>query len=281
MSATAQDSTNMPVVPPPPISRRPRPRRRRWSLIVALATNAPATSKKAFQEEGRRAQDRFTTETTVSLVPGPAEVGVSHLNVRGQAGMKGEVISHLTKGEPVERAEPDSRWTSTRPMSLRSGPKISLPATGSGVWVRTQFIDGSTEDGVAEEIESARAGPGENYSVLGVIEHGAVVTETEVKGDWTKIEVPTNAHAFVAAMYLKQEASGTMPTNSFAFERRWLSRRRRHRVAVISASADQHHARRGNGSSSRSSDRNAGCRSGAATVELNIRRRRWCSRRTS
>ncbi len=58
-----------------------------------------------------------------------------------------------------------------------------------------------------------RAGPGENLSVLGVIEHGTVVTETEVKGDWTKIEVPTNAYAFVAAMYLKQEASGTMPTN--------------------------------------------------------------------
>ncbi len=143
MSATAQDSTNMPVVPPPANLQATTSAAAPMVADVAPATNAPATSKKHSKKKAAEHKIAFT-ETTVSLVPGPAEVGVSHLNVRGQAGMKGEVISHLTKGEPVNvlsqitldkhKADEPSQWA-----------KISLPATGSGVWVRTQFIFGSTK----------------------------------------------------------------------------------------------------------------------------------------
>ena len=209
MSATAQDSTNMPVVPPPANLQATPSTATPAVAEPAPVSHAPAPAKK--KSKPKVAAKPTFTETTVSLVPGPAEVGVAHLNVRGQAGLKGEVISHLSKGETVNvlsqitldkhKADEPSQWA-----------KISLPTTGSGVWVRTQFIEGSTK-AVSPKKLNLRAGPGENYSVLGVIEHGAVVTETEVKGDWTKIEVPTNAYAFVAAMYLKQEASGTMPTN--------------------------------------------------------------------
>ena len=59
-----------------------------------------------------------------------------------------------------------------------------------------------------------RGGPGENYSVLGRMERGTPVKELETKGEWTKIEAPTNAYAFVAAQYLKQEAPGTAPIAS-------------------------------------------------------------------
>jgi hypothetical protein len=41
--------------------------------------------------------------------------------------------------------------------------------------------------------------------VLGSIERGTPVSELGTKGDWIKIEPPTNSYAFVAAMYLKQE----------------------------------------------------------------------------
>jgi len=51
-----------------------------------------------------------------------------------------------------------------------------------------------------------RGGPGENFSVLGILEKGAIITEVVSKGDWTQIEAPTNAFAFVTASYLKQEA---------------------------------------------------------------------------
>jgi hypothetical protein len=50
--------------------------------------------------------------------------------------------------------------------------------------------------------------------VLGTIERGTMVNEITTKGDWTQIDPPTNAYAFVAAIYLKQEASGTSVTNA-------------------------------------------------------------------
>jgi hypothetical protein len=49
--------------------------------------------------------------------------------------------------------------------------------------------------------------------VLGVVEKGTVISEVGAKGDWTKIEAPANAYAFIAAMYLKQEATGNVPVN--------------------------------------------------------------------
>ena len=73
------------------------------------------------------------------------------------------------------------------------------------VWVNGKFIDASSKVVSAKKL-NLRAGPGENFSVVGIIEKGAPVSELEIKGDWKKIEAPTNAYAFVAAMYLKQEA---------------------------------------------------------------------------
>jgi uncharacterized protein YgiM (DUF1202 family) len=56
-----------------------------------------------------------------------------------------------------------------------------------------------------------RGGPGENYSVLGVLERGTAVNEITTKGDWMQIDPPGNSYAFVAAMYLKQEAPAPAP----------------------------------------------------------------------
>jgi len=82
--------------------------------------------------------------------------------------------------------------------------KISLPS-GLKVWVNSKFVDATNKVVSAKKL-NLRAGPGENYSVLGVLEKGAPISEVAAKGDWTQIETPTNAFAFVAAIYLKQES---------------------------------------------------------------------------
>jgi uncharacterized protein YgiM (DUF1202 family) len=135
---------------------------------------------------------------------------VSNVNVRGQAGLKGEVISHVQKGESVtvlgqinldkHKGEEPAQWA-----------KIALPASTT-VWVRTSFIDATNKTVLPKKL-NLRAGPSEDYSVLGTVERGTVVNEIVSKGEWTKIDAPTNSYAFVAAMYLKQEASGTLPVN--------------------------------------------------------------------
>ncbi len=89
--------------------------------------------------------------------------------------------------------------------------KIALPFSTS-VWVNNSFINGTTKMVVPKRL-NLRAGSGENFSILGVIEQGTLVNEITKRGAWTQIEPPTNAYAFVAAMYLKQEASGNLAAN--------------------------------------------------------------------
>jgi uncharacterized protein YgiM (DUF1202 family) len=198
-SAIAQNNTNaLPPIPAPIVSP---------TAETAPAPAAPATVKHKKHAALKRAA---LDEPTVTLVPGAAEVAVANLNVRGQAGLKGEVVAHLNKGDAVTVlsqinldkhavGEP-AQWA-----------KIALP-TNTHVWVNTKFIDADSKTVSARKL-NLRAGPGENYSILGVIERGTTVNEITTKDSWTQIEPPTDAYAFVAAMYLKQEASGNLAAN--------------------------------------------------------------------
>jgi uncharacterized protein YgiM (DUF1202 family) len=199
-SAIAQNNTNtLPEMPAPVAS----PAAEMTPAPAPAATNAPG--KKAAPAKPKKVvAPKKIKEPTVALVPGPAQVTVSNLIVRGQAGLSGEAVTHLFKGDTVTVlsqinldkhavGEP-AQWA-----------KIALPSTVH-VWVNGKFINESSKVVSAKKL-NLRAGPGENYSVLGVLEKGTPVSEVETKGDWKKIEPPTNAYAFVSAMYLKQEAA--------------------------------------------------------------------------
>jgi uncharacterized protein YgiM (DUF1202 family) len=189
--AVAQDTNALPPMPAPVTSPTPE------------IAPAPAKKKKI-------PAPKKLVEPTVALVPGAAEVAVKNLNVRGQAGLKGEFLTHLSKGDAVtvlsqinldkHKVGEPAQWA-----------KIAFPASAH-VWVRAQFIEATNKTVLPKKL-NMRAGPGENYSVLGVLERGVAVSEIITKGEWTQIDPPTNAYAFVAAMYLKQAASGTLVTN--------------------------------------------------------------------
>jgi len=199
-TAVAQVNTNkLPEIPAPANVVTAAP-------AVALAsTNAvvPSPKKKTPPTHKKKAVKKIS-EPAVSLQSGPATVVSDNLNLRGQAGLKGEVVGHLKKGDVVtvlseinldkHAANEPAQWA-----------KISLPA-GTKVWVNSKFVD-ATNKTVSVKKLNLRAGPGENYSVLGSLEKGASVTELSAKGNWSQIETPTNAFAFVAAMFLKQDAA--------------------------------------------------------------------------
>lgn len=205
-TAMAQVNTNaLPEIPPPAtVVVTP--------LVTATATNAvaPAVKKKAPLIHKKKAVKKIA-EPTVALTAGSAKVISENLNVRGQAGLKGEVIAHLKNGDTVmvisqinldkHAADEPAQWA-----------KISLPPA-TKVWVDSKFVDASNKVVTVKKL-NLRAGPGENYSVLGVIEKGTPVTEIAAKGDWSQIETPTNAFAFVAAIYLKQEAAPVVASPS-------------------------------------------------------------------
>jgi len=210
--AVAQD-TNSALPPNNPLPAIPAPAE--VAAPEASAPPAPETAaprkKSGARHHKRTAKKAAATETPApaeapsNLVPGLAEVVARDLNVRGQAGLKGEVVAHLQKGDTVtvlsqinldtHKADEPAQWA-----------KIALPQ-GSDVWVRSSFINEADKTVVPKKL-NLRAGPSEDYSVLGVIERGTVVNEVGAKGDWSKIEAPTNAFGFVAAKYLKQQPAG-------------------------------------------------------------------------
>ena len=163
-------------------------------------TAAPKTKKKSVAPKRAVAPPELRT---VPLVPGPATVVASNVNVRGQATLKGEVLSRLTKGDqvtvieevllPHSAADEPSAWA-----------KIILPPS-IHAYVNASFINQADGTVTARRL-NMRGGPGENYSVLGRLQRGDVVKSTATKDGWLQIEPPTNAFAFVAAQYLKQEA---------------------------------------------------------------------------
>ncbi|HEY5233552.1 MAG TPA: SH3 domain-containing protein [Verrucomicrobiae bacterium] len=210
--AIAQDNTNVPtpdVLPP-----IPAPVTSSSAETTPLPQTQPPSSRseqsKPAPVKKRVVAPKKISEPTVTLVPGLAEVAAKNLNVRGQAGLKGEFLTHLKAGDSVTVLG-EITLDKHKPYEPSQWAKIALPA-GVKAWVSGQFID-ATNNTVLPKKLNLRAGPGENYSVLGVIERGAPVSAITTKDGWMQIDPTTNAYAFIAAMYLKQEASGTMPTN--------------------------------------------------------------------
>ena len=205
-SAVAQNNTNtpntLPPIPAPSPAVEPAP-----STPAPAAEPAPSAAPVKHKKHKAAAPAKAITEPTVALVPGPAEVA-ANINARGQAGLKGEVVAHLKKGEAVtvlgqidldkHKAGEPAQWA-----------KIALPSS-THAWVKTSYIDATSKTVLPKKL-NLRAGPGENFSVLGVVERGTAVNVITTKGDWMQIDPPGNSYAFVAAMYLKQEVTATAP----------------------------------------------------------------------
>lgn len=146
---------------------------------------------------------------SVPLMPGPAVVSATHVNLRGRAGLIGEVIGKLTNGQPVNVIE-EVTLSHSKPDEPSAWAKINLPESVN-VWVHSAFIDRDSMTVKANRL-NLRGGPGENYSVLGTVQKGDAVKELQTKGNWIEIEAPASAYAFVAAQYLTQESSAIATT---------------------------------------------------------------------
>jgi uncharacterized protein YgiM (DUF1202 family) len=126
-----------------------------------------------------------------------ATVNRNHINVRGAPTVNSEVLTHLQKGDkvvfleeiPVDKPKKDepAKWAA-----------IKLPQS-SHVWVFTGFLN---DHKVKVPRLNLRAGPGENYSVLGRLEKGAEVKEIRTTDQWMEIEPPETSRAYVDASYL-------------------------------------------------------------------------------
>ena len=137
-----------------------------------------------------------------------AVVKKDRVNVRAQASTRSEVITQLKKGETVtvlEEITPKKRKRG----EPANWARIQLPPNTT-VWVYAPYIE-PTNHSVNIKRLNLRAGPGENYSVIGRLDRGTEVKEIRADGNWMEIEAPTNAYAFVDAELLEKSAAAPAP----------------------------------------------------------------------
>jgi uncharacterized protein YraI len=128
----------------------------------------------------------------------------NRVNVRGQAKLYSEVITQLKKGDAVTVLERIPAQN-PKPGEPAEWAKIMIP-TNTTVWVYAPMVkDGSVK---ASRL-NLRAGPGENYSVVGRVEKGDALTEIRTVEDWMEIEPPATAYAFVDSSFVKAREGDT------------------------------------------------------------------------
>jgi uncharacterized protein YgiM (DUF1202 family) len=203
----AQQVTN---APPAPAISAPAATTAPVSTSAPASTNAPAakaekkkTPKKKTEKKAPAPKKAAAELRTVPLVAGQATVIASNVNVRAQAKLKSEVITQVQKGQNLNVLE-EVTLKNSGPSEPSAWAKIVLPANVH-VWVNTSFL--TTNKTVIPKKLSLRAGPGENYSRIGIIKQGDEVKEVGSKGEWVEIEAPAEAFGFVAAQYLKQDTN--------------------------------------------------------------------------
>src|SRR6185437_1026118 len=202
----APDTTAAPTTPPPLPPEA-------GSTKTNTPSKAKKTKKKSTTAKKKDAKSKTASKSSIPpaepLVPGePAVARQANVNIRGQARINSEVVGHLQKGEVVTvleevtlshpKTDEPSKWA-----------KITLPANMK-VWANTSFLD-KTNSTVSARKLNLRTGPGENYSVIGLLHKGDAVKTVKAKGDWTQIEAPTNCYAFVAAHLLTHKAPEAAP----------------------------------------------------------------------
>ena len=170
----------------------------------AAATNsAPAAPEAKPAPKKPAATQPKIVEPTVNLMSGPAEVNARNVNVRGRSTIMGEVLTRLTKGDKVTVIEQvENKWA--KGADPKQWARIAYPSNAP-VWIFAAFVDANKT--VTASRLNLRGGPGENYSIVGRIPKGTTVNEIATKGEWMQIAPPETATAFMAAMYLTQDAA--------------------------------------------------------------------------
>lgn len=136
-----------------------------------------------------------------------ATVSEPKVNVRGQPSLLGEVITQLQRGDKVTILE---RVATEKPKAGEptEWARIKLPAN-TPVWIFAPFA----RDGVVSVTRlNLRAGPGENYSVIGRLQKGDALKPIRTIEEWMEIEAPEGAYAFVDASLVQKTGGATVPT---------------------------------------------------------------------
>ena len=137
------------------------------------------------------------------MAAGPtAIVKADRTNVRAKPAFDGEVLATLKKGDTVEVVGAEA-GTGVDGSSPKDWTKVALPPQVA-VWVYGPLVDGATKKVKGKSL-NLRAGPGRNYSEIGLLPHGATVAVVRETDGWLQIEPPAGTYAFVASNLIERK----------------------------------------------------------------------------
>jgi len=120
------------------------------------------------------------------------------INVRGQPALNSEVVTQLQKGDPILILE-RINLEKAKPGEPTNWARIQMPAN-TPVWIFASYLK---DHKVAVSKANLRAGPGENYSIVGRVAKGKELTEIRTVENWTEVQTPEEAYGFIDASLLK------------------------------------------------------------------------------
>ena len=131
----------------------------------------------------------------------PAVVTGDRVNVRSRPSVaRGEVVTQLARGQRVivfeeglpaaGPREPVTEWT-----------RIELPA-GCPVWVSARHV-AMPAGTVRIPRLNVRAGPSEDYGVLGVVAQGSTLQVVEERDGWLSIKAPLGLSGYLASSFVE------------------------------------------------------------------------------
>ena len=137
------------------------------------------------------------------MAAGPtAIVKADRTNVRAKPAFDGEVLATLKKGDTVEVVGAEA-GTGVDGSSPKDWTKVALPPQVA-VWVYGPLVDGATKTVKGKSL-NLRAGPGRNYSEIGLLPRGATVVVVRESDGWLQIEPPAGTYAFVASNLIERK----------------------------------------------------------------------------
>jgi uncharacterized protein YraI len=135
-----------------------------------------------------------------------AIIRANRVNVRGQPTMFSEVVTQLKEGESITILD-QIQLAKPKLGEPTNWVKIKMPVN-TPVWVNASFIDATNKTVTSPKL-NVRAGPGENFSVLGTLKRGDAVKDIRVVDDWMEIQTPESAYGFLSSEYLKKTEGKT------------------------------------------------------------------------
>jgi uncharacterized protein YgiM (DUF1202 family) len=178
---------------------------------AAPAETTKAAPKKAPAKKPTAKKTKPTTPAAPEPPdnPTPATVKGDRVNVRGKASLIGEVVTQLKKGESITVLS-EIPVKSPKPGEPAAWAKIAMPANVP-VWIHASYVDATTKTVKASRL-NVRAGPGENFSVIGRLPSGVAYKELRQIDDWIEIEAPSGTFGYVAADLVAKGAALTATT---------------------------------------------------------------------